>query len=90
MLQDQLPPRSTLTLVAVVFTSDLKLWQETLMRALIVIDVQNDFCVAHSTLDAASLGFQVSVDTELCRTIDRDGLFDLVLIEMKSAKVRLV
>jgi nicotinamidase-related amidase len=90
MLQDQLLPRSTLTLVAVVFTSDLKLWQETLMRALIVIDVQNDFCVAHSTLDAASLGFQVSVDTELCRTIDRDGLPDLALIEMKSAKVRLV
>ena len=90
MLQDQLPLRSTLTLVAVVFTSDLKLWQETLMRALIVIDVQNDFCVAHSTLDAASLGFQVSVDTELCRTIDRDGLPDLALIEMKSAKVRLV
>jgi nicotinamidase/pyrazinamidase len=60
------------------------------MRALIVIDVQNDFCVAHSTLDAASLGFQVSVDTELCRTIDRDGLPDLALIEMKSAKVRLV
>lgn len=90
MLQDQLLPRSTLTLVAVVFTSDLKLWQETLMRALIVIDVQNDFCVAHSTLDAASLGFQVSVDTQLCRTIDRDGLPDLALIEMKSAKVRLV
>ena len=90
MLQDQLPLRSTLTLVAVVFTSDLKLWQETLMRALIVIDVQNDFCVAHSTLDAASLGFKVSVDTELCRTIDRDGLLDLALIETKSAKVRLV
>ena len=58
--------------------------------ALIIIDVQNDFCVAHSTLDAASLGFQVSVDTQLCRTIDRDGLLDLALIEMKSAKVRLV
>ena len=79
-----------MTLVAVVFTSDLKVGQETLMRALIVIDVQNDFCVAHSTLDAASLGFQVSVDTELCRAIDRNGSLDLALIEMKSAKVRLV
>ena len=69
MLQDQLLPLSTLTLVAAVFTSDLKLGQETLMRALIVIDVQNDFCVAHSTLDAATLGFQVSVDTELCLSL---------------------
>ena len=79
-----------MTLVAVVFTSDLKVGQETLMRALIVIDVQNDFCVANSTLDAANLGFQVSVDTELCRAIDRNGSLDLALIEMKSAKVRLV
>ena len=76
--------------MAVVFTSDLKVGQETLMRALIVIDVQNDFCVAHSTLDAANLGFQVSIDTELCRAIDRNGSLDLALIEMKSAKVRLV
>ena len=90
MLQDQLRPRSTLTLVAAVFTSDLKVGQETLMRALIVIDVQNDFCVAHSTLDAASLGFLVSVDTELCCAIDRSGSLDLALIEMKSAEVRLV
>ena len=79
-----------MTLVAVVFTSDLKVGQETLMRALIVIDVQNDFCVAHSTLDEAIFGFQVSVDTELCRAIDRNGSLDLALIEMKSAKVRLV
>lgn len=90
MLQDQLLPLSTLTLVPAVFTSDLKLGQETLMRALIVIDVQNDFCVAHSALDTTSLGFQVTVDTELCRASDKDGSLDLALIEMKSAKVRLV
>jgi nicotinamidase/pyrazinamidase len=41
-------------------------------------------------LDAAGLGFQVTVNTELCRPIDMDGSLDLALNEMTAAKVSLV
>ncbi|KIN74595.1 bifunctional nicotinamidase/pyrazinamidase [Sulfitobacter guttiformis] len=32
-----------------------------------------DFCVNYSAVDAAQLGFEVTVDTGLCRAIDLDG-----------------
>ena len=49
-----------------------------------------DYCVAFSALDAARQGFQVTVDTELCRAIDMDGSLGLALSKMKSAKVSVV
>ena len=49
-----------------------------------------DYCVAFSALDAARQGFQVTVDTGLCRAIDMGGSLDLALSKMKSAKVRVV
>ena len=60
------------------------------LNDLTFVGLATDFCVAYSALDAAGLGFQVTVNTELCRAIDSDGSLDFALIEMKSAKVRLV
>ena len=54
------------------------------------VGLATDYCVAYSALDAAGLGFQVTVNTELCRPIDMDGSLDLALNEMTAAKVSLV
>ena len=57
---------------------------------LTLVGLATDYCVAYSALDAAGLGFQVTVNTELCRPIDMDGSLDLALNEMTAAKVSLV
>lgn len=46
-----------------------------------------DFCVAWSALDAARLGFNVSVALKACRAIDLDGSLDAALDAMRSAGV---
>lgn len=48
-----------------------------------------DFCVAWSALDAAKLGFNVSVALKACRAIDLDGSLDAALDAMRSAGVTL-
>jgi nicotinamidase/pyrazinamidase len=49
-----------------------------------------DFCVAWSALDAARLGFVVTVDLAACRAIDLDGSLARALEEMRTAGVTLV
>ena len=49
-----------------------------------------DYCVAYSALDAARLGFAVSVDTALCRAIDMGGSLDQARSDMVAAKVSLL
>ncbi len=49
-----------------------------------------DFCVAWSALDAARLGFQARVLTELCRGIDLDGSMAKALADLRAAGVDLV
>lgn len=48
-----------------------------------------DYCVAYSALDAARLGFSVTVRTGLCRTIDLDGSLARMLGQMRAAGVTL-
>jgi nicotinamidase/pyrazinamidase len=60
------------------------------LRDLTFAGLATDYCVAFSALDAARQGFQVTVDTGLCRAIDMGGSLDLALSKMKSAKVRVV
>tara|TARA_B110000090_G_scaffold57628_1_gene65778 strand:+ start:1029 stop:1703 length:675 start_codon:yes stop_codon:yes gene_type:complete len=60
------------------------------LRDLTFVGLAMDYCVAYSALDAARLGFQVTVNTELCRSIDIDGSLNLALNEMTAAKVSLV
>ena len=48
-----------------------------------------DFCVAYSALDAARLGFGVTVRLDACRAIDLDGSLAAALDQMRAAGVAL-
>ena len=54
------------------------------------VGLATDYCVAYSALDAARLGFTVSVDTVLCRAIDMKGSLDKARCDMAAAKVSLL
>ena len=54
------------------------------------VGLATDYCVAYSALDAARLGFTVSVDTALCRAIDMGGSLDQARSDMAAAKVSLL
>ena len=54
------------------------------------VGLATDYCVAYSSLDAARLGFAVSVDTALCRAIDMGGSLDQARSDMVAAKVSLL
>ncbi|MEC9199308.1 MAG: bifunctional nicotinamidase/pyrazinamidase [Pseudomonadota bacterium] len=47
-----------------------------------------DFCVAYSALDAARLGYDVTVDTRLCRAIDLNQSLNKSLHQLELSKVR--
>jgi len=49
-----------------------------------------DFCVNYSAVDAAKLGFKVTVTQEMCRAIDFDGSLEAARLGMKHAGVTLV
>jgi nicotinamidase/pyrazinamidase len=49
-----------------------------------------DFCVAYSALDAARLGFDVTVDLRACRAIDLEGSLEQALSQMAQNSVRVV
>lgn len=49
-----------------------------------------DFCVAYSALDAARLGFDVTVDLRACRAIDLEGSLEHALSQMAQNSVRVV
>lgn len=46
-----------------------------------------DFCVAYSARDAAKLGFDVTVQLDLCRAIDFDGSLTKAKADMQAAGV---
>jgi nicotinamidase/pyrazinamidase len=54
------------------------------------VGLATDYCVAYSALDAARLGFAVSVDTALCRAIDMGGSLDQARSDMMTAEVSLL
>lgn len=65
---------------------------EGLLRArhcttLTLVGLATDFCVAWSALDAARLGFAVSVDLPSCRAIDLDGSLEVALEQMRDSGV---
>lgn len=49
-----------------------------------------DFCVGYSAIDAAKLGFDVTVRKELCRAIDLNGSLDAAERAMTDAGVTLI
>ncbi len=56
---------------------------------LTMVGLALDFCVNFSAVDAAKAGFDVCVDTALCRAIDLNGSLAAAISGMESAGVKL-
>jgi len=56
---------------------------------LTMVGLATDFCVNYSAVDAAKLGFNVTVRTDLCRAIDLDGSLAAARSGMIAAGVTL-
>ncbi|MFT4962560.1 MAG: nicotinamidase/pyrazinamidase [Paracoccaceae bacterium] len=56
---------------------------------LTLVGLATDFCVHFSAVDAAKLGFDVSVQLDACRAIDLDGSLAVALDAMQAAGVSL-
>jgi nicotinamidase/pyrazinamidase len=56
---------------------------------LTLVGLATDFCVNYSALDAARLGFEVTVVESLCRAIDLEGSLGAAREAMRQAGVRL-
>ena len=59
------------------------------ITALTMVGLATDFCVNFSAVDAAKLGYAVTVRQDLCRAIDLDGSLGAALTGMKDAGVTL-
>ena len=57
---------------------------------LVMVGLATDYCVAYSALDAARLGFAVTVLTKACRAIDLHGSLASQLGAMRDAGVQLL
>ena len=60
------------------------------MTTLTLAGLATDFCVAYSAIDAARLGFAVTVRTDLCRAIDLGGSLAAMTAQMLEAGVTIV
>lgn len=60
------------------------------VETLVLVGLATDFCVNFSALDAARLGFDVSVDLAACRGIDLDGSMEAAKTGMVQAGVKLL
>jgi nicotinamidase/pyrazinamidase len=56
---------------------------------LTMVGLATDFCVAYSAIDAAKLGFAVTVQLDLCRAIDLNGSLETARSNMIQAGVTL-
>ena len=57
------------------------------ITTLTLAGLATDFCVAYSAIDAARLGFAVTVRTDLCRAIDLGGSLAAMTAQMLEAGV---
>lgn len=64
--------------------------QEHGVKALTIVGLATDFCVHYSAVDAARLGYEVTVDERACRAIDLDGSLEAARTAMRAAGVRLI
>lgn len=60
------------------------------VTAVTLVGLATDYCVAYSALDAAKLGFDVTVRLDLCRAIDMGGSLAAALDQMRAAGVSLI
>jgi len=59
------------------------------ITTLTMVGLATDFCVQYSALDAAALGFEVTVLEGACRAIDLDGSLATARAAMQGAGVKL-
>lgn len=59
------------------------------IKSLTMVGLATDFCVFFSAVDAARLGFEVTVDLNLCRGIDLDGSLDYAIRTMRENEIEL-
>ncbi len=59
------------------------------ISTLTMVGLATDFCVAFSAIDAAKLGFEVTVRLDLCRAIDLNGSLATAKQDMVQAGVTL-
>jgi nicotinamidase/pyrazinamidase len=59
------------------------------IAAITLCGLATDFCVAYSALDAARLGFRVTVAMHACRAIDLNGSLAGAMAQMQAAGVTL-
>ena len=57
---------------------------------LTMVGLATDFCVNFSAVDAAKLGFSVTVRSDLCRAIDLDGSLAAARTGMQEAGVHII
>ncbi|MFK7763840.1 MAG: bifunctional nicotinamidase/pyrazinamidase [Roseobacter sp.] len=57
------------------------------INSLVMVGLATDFCVNFSAVDAARLGFEVTVRDDLCRAIDLDGSLAVARDAMQAAGV---
>lgn len=58
--------------------------RERTVKALTLVGLATDYCVAYSAIDAAKLGFDVTVELSACRAIDLDGSLAKALGSMQA------
>ena len=58
------------------------------INELVMVGLALDFCVNYSAVDAAKLGFDVTVRPDLCRAIDFDGSLEAACSGMSKAGVK--
>jgi nicotinamidase/pyrazinamidase len=56
---------------------------------LTMVGLATDFCINFSAVDAAKLGFNVTINFGLCRAIDMDGSLASAIDGMKAAGVKI-
>lgn len=59
------------------------------VKAVTLVGLATDFCVAASALDAVRLGFATTVLLAACRAIDLDGSLAVAQADMRAAGIRL-
>ena len=62
--------------------------QERGIDELTMVGLATDFCVKFSGLDAARLGYRMTLRQDLVRGIDLDGSLDAAMTEMRDAGLR--
>lgn len=61
--------------------------QDRGVKDLVLVGLALDYCVAYSALDAAKLGYGVTVQSDLCRAIDLNGSLAEMQAKMRATGV---